>query len=136
MKKLTNILSDILIENKKNIPNVLDGTFYLEYFLSTSEEGMKYNVEIKRPGEKVGNNFNYENVSKDNSDVSKMIVNGFKIAARLGLIKEKDNKADLVITNGKIKSINGIDIDALSVKQPLSSNQLKSLERKLTPEDK
>ena len=134
--KLTNLLTDILTENKKNIPNVLDGTFYLEYFLSTTEDGIKYNVEIKRPGEKVGNSFSYESVKKDNGDVSKMIVNGFKIAAKLGLIKEKDNKADLVITDGKIDSINGIEIKALSVKQPLSANQINNLEKKLTPEDK
>lgn len=132
--KLNNLLTDILIEDKKNIPNVLDGTFYLEYFLSTSEAGIRYNVEIKRPGEKVGNSFSYENIKKDNGDVSKMVVNGFKIAAKLGLIKEKDNKADLVIKDGKIKSINGIEIEELSVKQPLNTNQIKSLEKKLSPE--
>lgn len=128
------MLENILTENTRKIPNVLDGTFYLEYFLSTSEGGTKYNVEIKRPGEKVGNSFSYENIKKDSGDVSKMIINCFKIASKLGLVTEKDNKADLVITDGRVKTINGVDVDSLSVKQPLDTNQINKLERQFKGE--
>ena len=58
--KLKSLLTDILTEEKKNIPNSLDGTFYLEYFIADTEKGYDYEdyeVEIKRPGEKVGNIF-------------------------------------------------------------------------------
>jgi len=129
--KLKNLLTDILTEEKKNIPNSLDGTFYLEYFLTTSEQGTSYNVEIKRPGEKVGNPFSYESIKKGKGDVSTMIVNGFKIASKLGLVFEKDSKADLVVTDGKIESINGVEIDSISVKQNLDSNQIKEIKKKV-----
>ena len=76
--KLKQLLTEIIAEEEKIIPNSLDGTFYIEYFISKSESGVKYNVEIRRPGEKVGNAFGYENVKKDNGDVSKMITNGLE----------------------------------------------------------
>lgn len=132
--KLNILLKEILNENSRSIPNVLDGTFYLEYFLTTSDTGIRYNVEIKRPGEKVGRAFNYENIKKDSGDVSKMIINCFKIASKLGLVNEKDNKADLVVTDGKVVTINGVDVESLSVKQPLDSNQINKLEKQFKGE--
>jgi hypothetical protein len=132
--KLKNLLTDIITEGSKNIPNSLDGTFYLEYFLTNTENGLTYNVEIKRPGEKVGQDFTYESVKKDTGDVSKMIMNGFKIASKLGLIYEKDSKSDLVVTDGKIQSINGVKVDNISIKQTLDSNEINNLKNKLLPQ--
>jgi hypothetical protein len=136
MKNLKNILEKIM-EDERRIPNALDGTFFIEYFSTNSINGKEYNVELRLPGEKVSTIYKYANIktSVGNRDISQMIINGLEIAKKLGLANEKDNKSDLVVTDGKIASINGYELETpISVKHTLDSKIIDELRSKINPE--